>query len=318
MMLQGEAQVHLWPGENEADYNKLLEGKAKQALAPGIWNTAIDFNLSAPFDGDPGPTPPHPILGDLRVRQAIAHAIDYDTLVHDAMENTVSPSTNPFAYGWYKCDLPNPYPYDMEKAKSLLEQAGWVEGTDGIRVAQGAEYAPDGTRLSLELQGYTNFEPIQRTEEFIVENLKAVGIEARIQNYDFSIIFGTYEDNSPRMVGDFDMLLFDRGFTIEPHGYNQEAYTSTNIPSPDNTTGGNYFRWVNPEVDAALEVAGSNFDLETRKEAYCKIAEQIQKDVPQIYLYVFQDGYGFADNLTGYTVSTWGSMAWGAQNWKYK
>ncbi|GAB4504471.1 MAG: peptide ABC transporter substrate-binding protein [Anaerolineales bacterium] len=318
MMLQGEAQVHLWPGENEADYNKLLEGKAKQVLVPGIWNTAIDFNLSAPFDGDPGPTPPHPILGDLRVRQAIAHAIDYETLVHDVMQDTVAPSTNPFAYGWYKCDLPNPYPYDVEKAKSLLEEAGWVEGPDGIRVAQGAMYAPDGTRLSLELQGYTNFEPIQRTEEFVVENLKAVGIEARIQNYDFSIIFGTYEDQSPRMVGDFDMLLFDRGFTIEPHGYNKEVYTSTNIPTAENPTGGNYFRWVNPEVDAALETAGSNFDLGVRKEAYCKIAEQIHKDVPQIYLYVFQDGYGFADNLEGYTVSTWGSMVWGAQNWKYK
>ncbi|MFZ5909934.1 MAG: ABC transporter substrate-binding protein [Chloroflexota bacterium] len=318
MMMQGEAQVHLWPSENEADYNKLLEGKAKQVLVPGIWNTAIDFNLSAPFDGDPGPTPPHPILGDLRVRQAIAHAIDYETLVNDVLEKTVSPSTNPFAYGWYECDLPNPYPYDVEKAKSLLEEAGWVEGPDGIRVAQGAMYAPDGTRLSLELQGYTNFEPIQRTEEFVVENLKAVGVEARIQNYDFSIIFGTYEDQSPRMIGDFDMLLFDRGFTIEPHGYNKEAYTSTNIPTAENPIGSNYFRWVNPEVDAALEVAGSNFDLETRKQAYCSIAEQIHKDVPQIYLYVFQDGYGFAENLEGYTVSTWGSMAWGAQNWKYK
>ena len=82
------------------------------------------------------------------------------------------------------------------------------------------KYAQDGTRLSLELQGYTSFEPLQRTEEFIVENLKAVGIEARIQNYDFSIIFGTYEDNSPRMIGDFDMLIYDRGFTIEPQGYN--------------------------------------------------------------------------------------------------
>lgn len=318
MMLQGEAQVHLWPSENEADYNKLLEGKAKQVLVPGIWNTAIDFNLSAPFDGDPGPTPPHPILGDLRVRQAIAHAIDYETLVNDVLEKTVSPSTNPFAYGWYECDLPNPYPYDVEKAKSLLEEAGWVEGSDGIRVAQGAQYAPDGTRLSLELQGYTNFEPIQRSEEFVVENLKAVGVEARIQNYDFSIIFGTYEDQSPRMIGDFDMLLFDRGFTIEPHGYNKEAYTSSNIPTAENPIGSNYFRWVNPEADAALEVAGSNFDLETRKQAYCQIAEQIHKDVPQIYLYVFQDGYGFAENLEGYTVSTWGSMAWGAQNWKYK
>jgi len=58
--------------------------------------------------------------------------------------------------------------------------------------------------------------------------------------------------------------------------------------------------------------------LQVRKNAYCKIAEQIHKDVPQIYLYVFQDGYGFADTLEGYTVSTWGSMVWGAQNWKYK
>jgi peptide/nickel transport system substrate-binding protein len=318
MMLQGEAQVHLWPSEDQTEYNKLLEGKAKQVLVPGIWNTAIDFNLSAPFDGDPGPTSPHPILGDLRVRQAIASAIDYDTLVRDVLLDTVSPSSNPFAYGWYQCDLPRPFPYDPDKAKALLEEAGWVEGTDGIRVAKGAMYAKDGTRLSLELQGYTNFEPIQRTEEFVVENLKAVGIEARIQNYDFSIIFGSYEDQSPRKIGDYDMLIFDRGFTVEPQAYNTNAYLSSNIPSPENPGGGNYFRWVNPEVDAALEKAGSDFDIAVRKEAYCELGRLVTTDLPQVYLYVFQDGYGFADNLTGYSVSTWGSMAWGAQNWKYK
>ena len=318
MMLQGEAQVHLWPSEDEAEYNSLLEGKATQVLVPGIWNMAIDFNLSAPFDSDPGPTPPHPMLGDLRVRQAIASAIDYDTLINDVLLGTVSASTNPFAYGWYYCDLPRPFPYDPEKAKSLLDEAGWVEGSDGIRVAQGAEYAKDGTRLSMELQGYTNFEPLQRTEEFIVENLKAVGIEARIQNYDFSIIFGSWEDQSPRKTGDYDMLIFDRGFTVEPQDYVANAYSSTTIPSADLPTGGNYFRWVNPEVDAALETAGSNFDLEVRKNAYCDIGKAVTTDLPQVYLYLFQDGYGFADNLTGYSVSTWGSMAWGAQNWQYK
>jgi len=234
------------------------------------------------------------------------------------LEKTVSHSTNPFAYGWYQCDLPRPFPYDPAKAIELLEAAGWVEGPDGIRVAQGAEYAPDGTRLSLELQGYTNFEPLQRTEEFIVENLKAVGIEARIQNYDFSIIFGSYDDQSPRKVGDYDMLIFDRGFTVEPQGYNANAYSSTTIPSAELPGGGNYFRWVNPTVDAALETAGSNFDLEVRKAAYCEIAEQVNTDLPQIYLYLFQDGYGVADNLTGVVVSTWGSMSWGAQNWQYK
>lgn len=316
LMLQGDAHVHLWPGEDQADYDSLLAGKAKQVLAPGIWNMAIDFNLSKPFDKDPSANEPHPILGDERVRQAIAHAIDYETLVNDVLRGTVSPSTNPFAYGWYECDIPRQFGYDADKAKQLLTEAGWIEGSDGIRVAQGAKYAPDGTRLSMELQGYTNFEPLDRTEQFIVEELKKVGVEAKIQNYDFSIIFGTYADGSPRMLGDFDMLIYDRGFTIEPQGEVEQAYLSTQIPSPDNPNGGNVWRWINPDADADIKAAGSTFDLDARRAAYCKLGEKIVNELPQIYFYVFQDGYGFSDKVTGYTVSTWGSMSWGAQNWK--
>ena len=318
MMLNGAAQLQLWPGEFKTDYDELLKGKATQHLIPGIWNMAIDFNLSAPFDGDPTEAAPHPILGDIRVRQAIASAINYQSLQQNVLKGSVSDSTNPFAYGWYQCDLPRVFGYDVEKANQLLDEAGWVMGDDGIRVAKGAMYAEDGTRLSLELQGYTAFDPLQLTEEFIVENLKAVGVEARIQNYDFSIIFGTFEDNSPRAVGDFDMLIFDRGFTTEPQGYNYDAYHSSRIPTAENPTGGNYFRWVNPDVDAALEIAGSSFDIQTRKDAYCTVGQAVIDDMPQIYLYLFQDNYGVADNLEGYTLSTWGSMSWGAQNWKYK
>ncbi|MCX6059520.1 MAG: peptide ABC transporter substrate-binding protein [Chloroflexi bacterium] len=292
MMLNSEAQFQLWPGEFKVDYDALLKGKATQHLIPGIWNMAIDFNLSAPFDGDPTAATPHPILGDIRVRQAIASAINYQSLQQDVLKGSVSDSTNPFAYGWYQCDLPRKFGFDAAKANQLLDEAGWVMGTDGIRVAKGALYAKDGTRLSLELQGYTAFDPLQLTEEFIVENLKAVGVEARIQNYDFSIIFGTFEDNSPRAIGDYDML--------------------------ENPTGGNYFRWVNPQVDSALVTAGSSFDTQARKDAYCKIGQAIIDDLPQVYLYLFQDNYGVADNLDGYVLSTWGSMSWGAQNWKYK
>jgi peptide/nickel transport system substrate-binding protein len=170
--------------------------------------------------------------------------------------------------------------------------------------------------LSLELQGYTNFEPLQRTEEFIVENLKAVGIEARIQNYDFSIIFGAYEDNSPRMIGDYDMLIYDRSLGIEPQGSIENDYLSTQIPGPDNPTGGNIWRWVNTEGDTFIQQAGSTFDLDVRKAAYCGLGNLIATDLPQLYIYVFQDGYGFANNLTGYVVSTWGSMVWDVQNWQ--
>jgi peptide/nickel transport system substrate-binding protein len=317
LMKQGEAQVQLWPGiDDPNEYGGVVGDNALEVMVPGVWNMAIDFNLSKPFDGDPGPTPPHPILGDIRVRQAISSAINYDSLIKDVLRNTVAESTSPFAYGWYQCDITRPYPYDVNEANALLDEAGWVIGSDGIRVAQGALYAEDGTRLSLELQGYTNFEPLQRTEEFIVENLKAVGIEARIQNYDFSIIFGAYEDNSPRMIGDYDMLIYDRSLGIEPQGSIENDYLSTQIPGPDNPTGGNIWRWVNTEGDTFIQQAGSTFDLDVRKAAYCGLGNLIATDLPQLYIYVFQDGYGFANNLTGYVVSTWGSMVWDVQNWQ--
>jgi len=318
LMIQGEAQVHLWPGEDKSDYDQTLNGAGEQVLVPGIWNMAIDFNLSKPGDNDPSASAPHPILGDIRVRQAISYAIDYDTLITDVLNGQVSPSTSPFAYGWYKCDIPRAYNFDAEKAKQLLTDAGWVEGTDGIRVAKGALYAEDGTRLSLELQGYTSFDPLDRTEQFIAENLKSVGVEVNIQNYDFSIIFGSFSDGSPRMTGDYDMLIFDRGFNLEPQGSVQDSYSSTNIPSADNPDGGNVFRWVNPKADEAIAAAGSTFDQTTRRDAYCELGKLIQEDAVQNYIYLFQDGYGFSSKLTGYTVSTWGSMTWDVQNWKYK
>ena len=233
------------------------------------------------------------------------------------LRNTVKPSTNPFAYGWYECDLPRLFTFDQAKAKQLLDEAGWVSGPDGIRVAKSAKYAADGTRLSLELQGYTNFEPLQRTEEFLVENLKAVGIEARIQNYDFSIIFGSWSDNSPRMIGDFDMLIYDRSLSIEPQGTVENTYLSSRIPNAQQPNGSNYFRWINPQADAAIKEAGSTFDLAARKAGYCKLGSLIQQDLPQLYPYLFQDGYGYANNLADYTVSTWGSMVWDVQNWQY-
>src|SRR6185436_6843829 len=121
-------------------------------------------------------------------------AINYDSLMQDVLNGQVASSTSSFAYGCYKFDIPRIYYFDVEKAKQLLTEAGWVEGADGIRVAKGAKYAEDGTRLSLEMQGYTGYEPLERVEQFIVENLKAVGVEANIINYDYSIIFGSYAD----------------------------------------------------------------------------------------------------------------------------
>lgn len=317
MMVQGEGQVHLWPGEDKEVYDSTTAGLAELQEIPGQWHMALRFNLSQPFDNDPGLQPPHPILGDLRVRQAIAHAIDYETILNDVNPGTF-PATSPLAYGWYQCNLPRPYEYDPDQARTLLEEAGWVEGPDGIRVAQGAEYAADGTRMALQMEGYTNFQPLQRLEEALVEMFRAVGIEVAIQNDDFSIIFGSYEEGSPRQVGNFDMLIYDDSLGIEPHASILSDYHSSGIPSDENPAGGNIYRWVNPAADAAIERAGSTVDIAARQEAYCELAQLMQEELPLISIFLFSEGYGAATNLTGYQVNMWGSLTWDVQHWRYQ
>lgn len=315
MMAQGEAHVQLWPGETKEVYDAQVAGQASLAEVPGQWNMTIYFNHSMPFDDDPGPQPPHPILGDLRVRQAIAHSIDYETIINDISPG-VTPSTSPFAYGWYQCDLARPYPYDVEAAKALLDEAGWIEGADGIRVAQGAEFAEDGTRLTVQMEGYTNFQPLVRLQEALVEMFKQVGIEAAIQNDDFSVIFGSYSDGAPRKLGNFDMLIYDTSLTLEPHGTVANLYASTAIPSAENPAGANYARWTNEDADAAIEQAGNTVDIETRKAAYCELAQLIADELPSLNLFLYTEGYGASDRLSGYEVNMWGSLSWDVQNWQ--
>ena len=317
MMAQGEAQVQLWPGEVKAVYDAQMNGKAAIQEVPGQWNMTLFFNLSQPFDDNDGPQPPHPILGDLRVRQAIAHAIDYDTIV-TAINPDVIPTATPFAYGWYKCEQERKYPYDVAAAKALLDAAGWVEGPDGIRVAQDALYAEDGTRLTLQLNGYTNFQSLVKLEEGLAEMFKAVGIETTIQNDDFSIIFGSYGDGAPRQLGNFDILVYDTSLPMEPQASIANTYTSTSIPTADNPSGNNASRWVNERADELVAAAGATVDLNERKAAYCELSDLVATELPRLNLYLFTEGYGAANNLTGYEVNMWGSLSWDIQNWQFQ
>jgi peptide/nickel transport system substrate-binding protein len=315
MMAQGEGTVHLWPGESADVYDPQVEGQAALHETPGQWNMTLFFNLSAPFDDDPGVTPPHPILGDLRVRQAIAHATDYELITTEINPGNI-PTASPFAYGWYKCDQERLYDFDLDRARALLDEAGWVEGPDGIRVAQGAQYAADGTRLTLQLNGYTNFQPLVRLEEALVEMWKQVGIETTIQNDDFSIIFGAFEDGAPRQLGNYDILIYDTSLGLDPQASIFTTYHSSGVPSADNPSGDNSSRWVNAQADALIERAGATVSVEERKAAYCELSNLIATELPRINLFLFGEGYGASDRLSGYDVNMWGSMTWDVQNWQ--
>ena len=315
VMLEGDAQVMMWPGSNLRDVWDASDNVRLESV-DGIWILRLFLNLSDPGDGSPGPENPHPILGDPLVREAIALAIDYDTIVNELALGRVTRTTSPFALGWYNCDIPGD-PYDPATAATLLEDAGWIDSdNDGIREASGALYAPDGTRLTLSMVGYSGFKLLEQTELVIADYLKQVGIEVNVSNEEMAVLFGGWADQAPRKVGTYDILAYDTGTGINPQQHIADYFLSTSIPTEENGgVGANYTRFASEALDALIIEAGQTPDLADRKALYCQAAEIIHDSYSQIFLYQFQEGHAFNQALSGNTLSTWGSLTWDVENW---
>lgn len=314
MMIEENAEIMLWSGQ-EADEQITAAGVGASRTAPGIWVVEMRFNLSQPFDDDPGPEPPHPILGDPRVREAITLGVDRDRITGELVTGTVFELDSPLEVGWMDCQV-DPFVYDPERARELLEEVGWRdEDGDGIREAHGVETVEDGTRLSLMMNGYTGFDTLDLIELAVQEDLANIGMEINIENQEFAVIFGTWEDGSPRMLGDYDILIYDAGLFAEPGADIANRYHPDRVPSADNPGGENIYRWVREDVGEWIEAANSSPDLEVRRENFCNVAEALREDIVTFPILQFSEGSAYSNRLHGFTVSTWEWATWDAENW---
>ncbi len=315
MMIEQDAHIMLWAG-SDAEAQIEASGVASGRTAPGIWVLELRFNLSKPFDGDPGPNPPHPILGDRRVREAITMAINRQRINRELLaDTTVYDIDSPLAVGWMACQV-EPWTYDPERAKALLDEVGWRdEDGDGVREAHGVPDVTDGTKLSLMMNGYTGFSTLELVELAVQEDLKNVGIEVKIANQDFAVIFGTWADKSPRMLGDYDLLIYDAGLFAEPGADIEQDFASYMIPSETNQGGTNIYRWNRQDVDAWIKAANSTPDINVRRENFCKVANALREDIVTFPILQFAEGSVYSHKLHGFTVSTWEWSTWDAENW---
>jgi peptide/nickel transport system substrate-binding protein len=313
-MIEGDGDVMLWSSV-EADQQIKAAGAGESRTAPGIWVVEMRFNLSKPFDNNPGPTPPHPILGDLRVRQAITYAVNRDRIIDDLFDGRFYHIDSPLDVGWMKCQV-EPFTYDPEKAKQLLDEVGWKdEDGDGIREAHGVAGVADGTKLSMTMNGYTGYSDLELIQLAIQEDLKAVGIDTKLENQEFAVIFGTWDDGSPRLLGDYDMLVYDSGFFAEPGADIEQQFGPNEVPSADNPGGENYIRWVRQDVGEWIDAANSSPDQAVRQENFCKVADAMRQDIPRFPILQFGEGSSYSYRLHGFTVSTWEYATWDAENW---
>ncbi len=164
----------------------------------------IGYNLGAATTEGKAIGDGHPALKDKQVRLAIDHAIDRKTLVSKVLAGHGSPATGviPPIYAdthWNPGSAERAF--DLAKANSILDAAGYAKGADGIR-------AKDGKALKFRLFGRDSSEYSKQSTEYVRSWLKEIGIDA--------VVSIMSEDNLTAVLGKGEFDLFEWGWVVEP------------------------------------------------------------------------------------------------------
>lgn len=244
-----------------------------------------------------------PPLDDVRVRRALAYAIDKPRLLADFTAGTATLAGEdlpPFLWAYHPA-VPR-YPYDPVRARRLLASAGWRPGPDGILVE-------GGRRLDLSLSYNAGNVTREAIAIAVQADLRAVGVQTTIKTYPAPLLFGPYGMGGILQRGNYDLNLSGWIAGIDPNDADQ--FSCPALPP----NGSNYTRFCSPALDAAQQAALSSYDRPARKRAYAKIQRMLAADVPQIFFWyprqiqpVNPDFNGFAPNPV--------DEAWNAYQWE--
>jgi peptide/nickel transport system substrate-binding protein len=230
-------------------------------------------------------------LDDVRVRQAIAYAINRDFIIKKLMGGLAKPATGPIAPGSvFENDKVNAYQYDPKKSASLLDEAGYPK-------------KPDGSRLSLTIDYIPGADEQQRNiAEYLRSALKPVGIELevraapdfptwaqRVSNYDFDLTMDTVFNWGDPVIG------VDR------------TYLTSNIKK--GIIWSNTQQYSNPKVDELLNAAAQETSLEKRKQLYAEFQKIVVDDVPIYFINETPYYIAFDKGLGDLPTSIWGVMS---------
>ncbi len=208
-------------------------------------------------------------LDQIQVRQALQYATDRETLndlLYDGLYLTNYGPLNKVHPCYWDGDEAV-YPYDPEKAKALLEEAGWKdEDGDGVREAHGVPGVEDGQPLDIRFTVLHH----QEIGEGLQQQWKDVGINVLVE-----IVAGPIQLDMVQKR-DFD-LMYERQRSPDPRILDQIWNSKYAVPGGWAWTG-----WVNPELDAILEQVASAPDFDVRCEQ-AKVAQQmIMEYAPQL------------------------------------
>ncbi|NLW52262.1 MAG: ABC transporter substrate-binding protein [Tissierellia bacterium] len=234
----------------------------------------INFNTEA------GPTK------EVAVRQALTYAFDTEGFVNSFYKDEetgivlASNQNHPFSQvSWVIDDALvselTDYSYDIEKAKSILEEAGWMLNSDGVR-------EKDGQLLELNIAAMPDHNIlsvlIPMWEKAWNEEL---GVKLNVAYLEFNTMLDYVIYDSDNNVDKWSVFFLATSITSpDPDSLYNEFHSSQIGSNKDNTA-----RYNNPEVDKLFDEAKSILDVEEAKPVYAKIAKILNDEVPKVVVY---------------------------------
>lgn len=236
----------------------------------------LDFNLS------------RPILRDIRVRQAIAHAIDRRTIWEKVYHRVGVVSNSPFPRtSWAIARHLPGYAYDLRAAARLLDEAGWQMGSDGLR-------HKNGRALRLELAGNIGNPLLDSTVLIIEASFKKLGIALEYKRYPTPLLFGNYAAGGIVATGKYDLTIY--AWSLQPDPDLSNLLECKNVPPQ----GQNYVRYCNPAFDRLQEDANTHYDRARRRRDLVDAQRLLAHDVPWVVISNIEEVYGINPDLAGF------------------
>jgi peptide/nickel transport system substrate-binding protein len=290
-MVAGELGL---PLDEALAFEKRHGGAFTVIYKPGLSYEHIDLNLD------------NPDLADRRVRQALLYAIDRQAISDQifAGRDPVADSFVPPLDWMYAKDVPR-YPYDPEKAKALLEAAGWHAQNGEIRRKD------DGRRLSFELATTSGNRTRELMEEVLQSQWRQIGVDIHLKNQPARVLFG--ETITKRQ---FTMAMF--AWTSAPEDLPRAELYSTEIPSPaNNYSGQNHTGFKNPEADKLMDAIEIELDRSKRAVLWQQLQALYAGELPALPLYFRADAFILPKWLQGLTPTghQFPSTLW-VENWR--
>ncbi len=258
----------------EADFYELLPASELAAAAkqpqvqiirtPSMNYAFLQFNLH-----DGATARPHPVLGDAKVRRALAMALDRRAMLQNVFEGAGRLAMGPFSSMQWSADSTLAQPrFDRAAAAALLDSLGWKPGADGTRMK-------GGRPLAFSIIAASSSKPRQQYAQLIQEQLRQIGVKVEVEVMDPPAI-------GARVTGhNFDSFIQNLTAGRSPAGgLHQTWYKGSSGPG-----GLNFGGYSSAVVDAHADSAFAAPNTGEARRQYRAVYQQIVDDAPAIFLF---------------------------------